>query len=379
MHRILAPEPLCTADAVTAHRPAQRHHGEHQESRGEHAEHHHERCVDSCSGDQPDGRHRDEVRHHAPLSSETVTRPVTPAGHADEVTIAPALPATRRTELPQRMPPPRLEATTDLLEHLRAPNVSRPRVDAGLAGGLRAWLEDEVAALAPRPRRGRLVVHDALATGALATVSEGAGAGRPRVVAGRSSERIAGRIAERIARMIFRLVVTDGAPLHPFEDALAALAVCEGGPELLEAVRLLPSPARAALRIAAHTCAATTAAQWRRAPAAWLPRTGERRRVALGGGDVVLRATADLVLGRPAARTASVCLVRVRTDGATTSAVGDVRALRFLALLETVCSGAAPLRVASYRPASGTLVCEEVTDTFLTEAVGDVAAALARP
>lgn len=273
----------------------------------------------------------------------------------------------------------------DLLGQLRAHDVARPSIDASLAGGLRAWLEDEATALSTRPVRGRLVVHDALPTGpsgagpsgagALGTVREGAGARRPGMGGGRTAERI----VEQIARMIFRLVVTDRAPLHPFEDALGALAVCDGGPALLETVRRLPLSVRAELRTAAHECAAVTAAQWRRAPSAWLPRTGERLRVALGGGDVVLRATADLMLGRPSAGTASVCIVRVRHDGSAHGARADSRALGFLALLETVRSGAAPFRVATYRPASGTLVCEEVTDALLTAAVGDVAVAMARP
>lgn len=291
------------------------------------------------------------------------------------MTIAPAPPAA--------LVPPAPPEAVDLLGHLRSPDISRPKVDAGLAGGLRAWLEDEAAT---RQRRGRLVVHDALSAGGLGTAALGSareegGVRRPDMAAGRTVEQI----AEQVARMIFRLVVTDRAPLHPFEDALAALAVCEGGPALLEVVRRLPSSVRAELRASAHACATTTSEQWRRVPAAWLPRTGERLRATLGGGDVVLRATADLVLGRPSAGTASVCVVRVRVRDAGSArstaadADCDARGLRFLALLETVRSGAAPLRVATYRPASGTLLWEEVTDTLLTAAVGDVAAAMARP
>ncbi len=182
------------------------------------------------------------------------------------------------------------------------------------------------------------------------------------------------------------MVVTDGAPGRPFEEVLCATSVTERGPELLDAVRLLRSRDRAALRASVRERAVTMAAHWRPVPAEWLPRTGERLRVPLGGGAVTLTASADLVLGRPSERRASVCLLRVldEPDGVGHGA-GDaggaglgraVRVCRSLALAETLRSGAAPWRVAAYEPGDGRLHCEDVDTELLVAAVHDALGAL---
>lgn len=273
----------------------------------------------------------------------------------------------------------------DLLDRLRSRTTSRPVVDAGLAGGLRAWLEDGVAEglaggirepiLGPTREHRRLVVRDG------ERVSD-AGASRPHVT--RSAD-----LRPLISRTIFRLVVTAGPLGHPFEDALCAISVTDHGAEILEAVRRLHRGERAALRAFARTRASAVAAQWPPVPAVWLPRTGERLRVPLAGGAVSLTSSADLVLGRPSDGTASVCLVRM-LDGrrGPRRAEAARRTRRALALVETLRSGAPPWRVATYEPDAGVaggaagaagaghLCVEDASEELLADAVRDVHSAV---
>jgi hypothetical protein len=279
---------------------------------------------------------------------------VTAVGHTAAVTIAPP-------HAPSDPGAPDLcdgeRGRPDLLGQLRAAGTERPEVDAGLAGGLRAWLED-AALLGVAP-------HAAGAPGA-------PGARRPAAAPSPVGPPVGRRLGlpeltACITRTLFRLTVTDGPPSHPFEDALSAIAVTARGAEVLDAVQLLRQRTRAALRTIARARGTAIGSDWPRIPAAWLPRTGERLRVPLAGGAVVLHARADLVLGRPSHGTASVCLVQVQVrDG------DDGRARRLLALAETLRSGAPPVRVATYRPSSRELVCEEVTESLLVETVREI-------
>lgn len=276
----------------------------------------------------------------------TVTVPASPAAPAGAGACAPD----------ESSPAPRASGAADLLTRLRAPGRARPVVDAGLAGGLRAWLEDAVA---PSVRPG---TADAPGVAPISTpIVVGEGECTPR---------------EAVARAVFLLVV-DGVPVrHPLDDALAVLSVDERGARIADSLRHATPSQRAALRRDAALCAGAAAAQWHQPPAAWLPRIGERLRVPLAGGRVVLAATADLALGGPAEDTASVCMVEVRLAAPSER---DRRSRRFLALTETLRSGAPPLRVATYHPATGDMCCDEVSDEMLALAVDDVVGALAEP
>ena len=285
----------------------------------------------------------------------------------------------------------------DLLDCLRSTSTPRPVVDEWLAGGLRAWLEDWAGGFgAGGSSAGG---SGAGGSGAGGSSAGGSGAGGfgaggfgaggrkpvvvrdgmpvPRVPAWRCRIGLL-ELQACLTRATFRLTVTDGPPRHPFEDALCAISVTDRGPAVVDAVRRLPKRDRAALRTTLRVYAAAMAAQWRPVPHAWLPRAGERLRVPLAGGAVVLTSTADLVLGRPSAGTASVCVVRVH-DGQGRRAVDEAasRALRALALAETLRSGARPWRVASYDPSTARLLCEDAGERLLVEAVRDVLRALA--
>lgn len=275
----------------------------------------------------------------------------------------------------------------DVLSALRPDADRRSLVDPGLAGGLRAWLEDGVA--------------DALATACPAAPAAGEDADR---IAGRVAGRVAGEVAvvdrwalarssssgdgavaERRATVagarqamvgcLFRQLVTTGAIGRPFDDAIAGLRVAHRGAEVVAFVSSLPRATRHALRrdVVAHADALV--AGWPPLPPRWLPRTTARRRVPLAGGRAALRTTVPLVLGQPAGRRASVCLVDVRA-GDPRPEHGDDR--RFLALVETLCGGAPPCRVASYYPFASHLEVEDPDDGSLASTVVAVLDALHR-
>ena len=255
----------------------------------------------------------------------------------------------------------------DLLDCLRSTSTLRPVVDECLAGGLRAWLEDWACASRSGASRSGASSRKPVVL-------------RDGVLVPRKPVRSRIGLPELqacLTRATFRLTVTDGPPRHPFEDALCAISVTDRGPFVIDAIRRLPRRDRATLRATLRTQAAAMAVQWRPVPHGWLPRVGERLRVPLAGGAVVLTSTADLVLGRPSAGTASVCAVRVH-DGQGGRAGDDPvgRALRALALAETLRSGARPLRVASYDPSTARFRCEDAGEGLLVEGVRDVLRAL---
>jgi len=89
---------------------------------------------------------------------------------------------------------------------------------------------------------------------------------------------------------------------------------------------------------------------------------------------VVLGATVSLVMGPAATDRSSTCLLEVTTSPLDGTAA---RRLGVLALLETLRSGAAPLRVASLSTSTGESLVIDATDDALTAAVGDVVGAVA--
>jgi hypothetical protein len=247
-----------------------------------------------------------------------------------------------------------------VLERLRGDVDARPRVDPNLAGGLRAWLEDEVAArVVADPVEVDPVVVDGRRMAAEAP--HGAGAVTAPLALG------------ALVATLFRQVVTTGAVDEPLVDALAGLEVDDRRAEVCRYVRDLPAPACTALVRELEAAATRLRHDWGRVPTWWLPRTDDAVVVPLAGGRVLLTGRFDLVLGDPSTGAASVCLVEVRS-GARRS--GDRVRRRFAALLETLRSGAPPFRVATYYSRDGSLEVDEVDDLLLNDTVGDVARAL---
>lgn len=254
------------------------------------------------------------------------------------------------------------QGAADFLVHLRAAAAGRPPVDAGLAGGLRAWLEDAAVAVAGLGREQRITPD------AVSGARPGRGLGGRDAEGSRTTRRL-------LARTVFRLVLA-GCPLrHPLEDALCALSVTGAADAVLAAMQAMARRERAALRAAVESDATTIASQWRRPPAAWLARPAERLTVPLAAGAVALEASVDLALGTPSRGVASVCLVDVRAGQ---SPAPDACERRFLALVETLRSGAPPYRVATYDAATGSLVVDDVDEALLVTAVHDVLGMLDR-
>ncbi len=247
----------------------------------------------------------------------------------------------------------------DLLGALRGRRERRPRVDPTLAGGLRAWIEDDLAPLVGEadPAQPLFLSPRAVVSESLQTV--------PPLSALARSALLSALLAQRVVL---------GSVVHPMDDALSALEADPGQAALVDAIHSLDPDgfAQLAAELTAHY--AVLAASLTSIPGTWLPRTNVRLSVPLAGGRVVLGAVASLVMGPPADEVSTVCLLDVTTSSLDPTAQ---RRLGILSLLETLRSGAAPLRVGSLSTATGEVVLAEVTDELLRDAIADVVSAVA--
>jgi hypothetical protein len=255
----------------------------------------------------------------------------------------------------------------EVLALLRGDAAARPRFDPGLAGGLRAWLEDAaydvVAArgehaapllLGPRQLLGS---HDEFDGD-----GDGGGDGGGRLV------------LSRLVHMLLRQLVHTGEIGDPLADALDALRASGDEDEVRE-IETLPSAARTALaeRLALHARNLTELVP-RFAPG-WMPRTNDRVAIPLAGGRVILHGVFDLVVGLPQPRTASLCALGLSTTGPWASAR---RSLHYLSLLETLRTGTPPFRLALLESASGRYGVEDVREELLRALASHIAAWLAQ-
>jgi hypothetical protein len=232
-------------------------------------------------------------------------------------------------------------------------------VDPGLAGGLRDWLEvglaDELAAFSSLVEPVR-VSKERLNQVLVCEMHLTATAAAERVV---TPELARGSLVDAL----FRQWVTLGVVDDPLMDGLAALQAAGDQADVVAFVAGLPSDRRRALAIelAEHVAAITD--RWPVLADAWLPRTQERIEVPLVGGRVVLTGVADLLLGGPAGRHASVCIVEVKSGGRRVEHRSD---LLFYALLDTLRSGAPPFQVGTFYTGTGDLDVEPVSASVLT-------------
>ena len=253
-------------------------------------------------------------------------------------------------------------AGRDVLALLRGDTSTRPRFDPGLAGGLRAWLED--AAYEVVAARGEHA--PALLLG-------------PRQLLGPPSDHhehggqdhLSGEVVlSRVVHALFRQLVHTGEIEDPLADALEALRVGDGE-EVVHHVESLPSLARSALAetVAAH--AANLRSQVPRFAPGWMPRTDDRVATPLAGGRVVLYGVFDLIVGLPQRGTASLCALGL--------AIGAPwawhrRSLHYLALLETLRNGAPPFRLALLESTTGRCGVEDVREEHLRAIASHIAA-----
>jgi hypothetical protein len=249
---------------------------------------------------------------------------------------------------------------------------ARPSFDPGLAGGLRAWLED--AAYGVVVSRGDLVPPLVLGPRELF----GPGPAGDVVAAADTDGDRAGPAEEivtsRLVHALFRRLVVDGAMDDPLGDALDACRA-EGpggvGRAVVAAAEAMDEPARATLSAVVATHAAHLADLVPRLSPAWMPRTDDRVAIPLAGGRIVLHGVFDLLVGLPRADTASLCALGLCTGG---SWARERRALHYLALLETLRSGTPPFRLALLETGSGRYGVEDVREDHLRAMASHVAA-----
>jgi hypothetical protein len=253
----------------------------------------------------------------------------------------------------------------EVLALLRGDSATRPRFDPGLAGGLRAWLEDAaydvVAArgeyapplfLGPRQLLGS---HDEQRD------EKGAATDRPDL--------------SRLVHTLLRQLVHTGEIHDPLADALDALRASGDEADVCRVESLAPA-ARTALAetLALHT--RNLGALVPRFAPGWMPRTNDRVAIPLAGGRIVLHGMFDLVVGLPQPGTASLCALGLSTGGPWAVAR---RSLHYLSLLETLRSGTPPFRLALLESASGRYGVEDVREEHLRAIASHIAAWLAQP
>ncbi len=251
----------------------------------------------------------------------------------------------------------------EVLALLRGDAAARPRFDPGLAGGLRAWLED--AAYDVVAARGEHAPPLFLG---------------PRQLLGSPDEwhdddaLSDGLVVSRLVHALLRQLVTAGEVGDPLADALDALRASGGG-AVVHHVEALPAAARSALADTLATHARNLSGLVPRFAPGWMPRTDDRVAIPLGGGRVILHGTFDLVVGLPRPRTASLCALGLSTGGPWAS---ERRSLHYLSLLETLRSGTPPFRLALLESASGRYGVEDVREEHLRAIASHIAAWLAR-
>jgi hypothetical protein len=216
----------------------------------------------------------------------------------------------------------------EVLALLRAGGASRPRFDPGLAGWLRAWLEDAAFQAASGLGDGApdLYLGSRRVLGS-ADHAEGS-APSDQGTEGMSGERV----LSLVVHALFRQVVNVGTIDDPLGDALEALRV-EGTDQADQVVReigAMSGTARAALAGTVALHAGHLATLVPRLAAGWLPRTDDRVIVPLAGGRVVLHGVFDLLVGVPSFDEASLCAVGLSTGGPWPK---ERRSLHYLALL----------------------------------------------
>ena len=283
----------------------------------------------------------------------------------------------------------------EVLALLRGDASTRPGFDPGLAGGLRAWLED--AAYGVVASRGDLAPPLVLGprevlqgdrvepagrglaerepterepTDSLQKLSTDSFRGTGRGAEdGTSEEALLGRLVHAL----FRQLVMGGSLGDPWRDALDGLAAV-GSTDVVRQCEALDGPERTALagRVAAH--AGHLVDLLPRLAPGWMPRTDDRVAIPLAGGRDVLHGMFDLLVGRSRPGAASLCALGLTTGRPW---AWERRSLHFLALLETLRSGSPPFRLALIESATGRYGAEDVREDHLRAIASHLTAWLA--
>jgi len=255
---------------------------------------------------------------------------------------------------------------SEVLASLRGGAATRPRFDPGLAGGLRAWLED--AAHGAAATRGESAEPLVLGTRRLLGTAAGAWGDESEVTEGDT-----GQLVDRLVHALFRQLVNAGTIGHPLSDGLDALGA-DGAVGLVARIEALTGAEQALLSETVASHAGRLAELVPRFSPGWLPRTDDRIAIPLAGGRVVVHGVADLLVGVPHPDVSSLCALGLSTGGPWAR---ERRSLHFIALLETLRSGTPPFRLALLESASGRYGIEDVREEHLRAMASHVCAWLA--
>jgi hypothetical protein len=251
-------------------------------------------------------------------------------------------------------------AQGDVLARLRDRSTQRPRFDPGLAGGLRAWLEDGAGALVARRGDDAPPLHLG-----------------PRLLLGHADQNSPSRqsspsrqredypsqvVTSYLVHALFRQLVTTGSVGDPLTDALDALGLRPNRAGLVRHVGRLHHRARSELRAELTNQIGHLRELTPHFAPGWLPRTDDRVAIPLAGGRVVLCGVFDLLVGAPAPGQASLCALQLTSGGPWAFAR---TALHYLALLETLRHGIPPFRLGLLDSAVGRYVIEDVQQEHL--------------
>jgi hypothetical protein len=253
----------------------------------------------------------------------------------------------------------------EVLALLRGDTATRPRFDPGLAGGLRAWLEDAAydVVVARGEHAPPLFLGPRQLLGSHDEQHDGSGTATERPD------------TARLVHALLRQLVHTGEIHDPLADALDALRA-SGDEAAVRRMESLAPAARTALGETLALHARNLHALVPRFAPGWMPRTNDRVAIPLAGGRIVLHGMFDLVVGLPQQRTASLCALGLSTGGPWAVAR---RSLHYLSLLETLRSGAPPFRLALLESASGRYGVEDVREEHLRAIASHIAAWLAQP
>ncbi|HTU36654.1 MAG TPA: hypothetical protein VMF35_01480 [Acidimicrobiales bacterium] len=256
---------------------------------------------------------------------------------------------------------PGVPSGRDLLALLRGDHAARPSFDPGLAGGVRAWLEDAAfeTASVRAERAGSLMLGARQILGTATT---------------HDTTDVAPRLVDRLVHALFRQLVFGCRIEDPLGDGLDALRAA-GDEETVRGVAALGGPARAALGTTLDRHIAHLSALVPRFAPGWMPRTDDYVAIPLAGGAVVLHGVFDLLVGIPQSGTASLCALGLSTGGPWPR---ERRTLHFLALLELLRTGTPPFRVALLESATGRYGVEDISEEHLRAMAAHVAGWLGR-
>jgi hypothetical protein len=265
-----------------------------------------------------------------------------------------------------------------VLARLRDRSGGRPSFDPGLAGGLRAWLEDSAWELVSR--RGEEAAPLFLGPRVLFGTTPSSPAHRADPAHSADPVGAGGAVRQELVlptlvRTLLRQLVITGRIGEPLDEALDALRVDPRRADLVSRIEAMGERARDELADTLRTHTGHLSRLTPRFAAGWLPRTDDRVAIPLAGGRIVLGGVFDLLVGVPEPREATLCALGLATGNRSAPARTS---LHYLALLETLRRGVPPFRLALINTALGRYGVEDVLEEHLRAVVAQVALVLSQ-